>query len=145
MSKPNLIVMAYSEPWCSAISRNFPNCRQSWVLSVSDLIDESHRLHGSAAIVEIPQNAPDDFFLELSEISNNSFQLQLFAVGDTRLLDWQPVLRAVGVAAWYWSLLQLPSLVEAIARHHRSVDSVCQPTETKVWSELPWPTAETGG
>jgi hypothetical protein len=141
MSKPNLIVLARSEPWCSAISRNFPECELSWVLNVPALIGESFKFQASAAIVELPAAGADELCIELSELCNNSVQLKLFAVGDRGLLRWQPLLQAAGVATWYWSLLQIPSLVQAIARHHGSVRYVSQSTESRVWADLPWPTA----
>ncbi len=141
MSKPNLIVLAHSKPWCTAISRNFSDLNLSWVLNVPALIDESFKSPASAAIVEIPGNAADEFCVDLYELANNSVQLRLFAVGDVSLLRWQPLLRASGIAMWHWSLLQIPSLVQAIARHHGTVRHGRQSAESSIWSELPWPTA----
>ena len=141
MTKPTLIVLARSEPWCSAISRSFPDCELSWVLNVPSLIDESFKFQASAAIVELPQAGTDEFCIELSELCNNSVQLNLFAVGDRSLLRWQPLLQAAGVATWYWSFLQIPALVQAVARHHDSARYVSQSTESNVWADLPWPTA----
>lgn len=141
MSQPNLIVLAHSKPWCSAISRNFPNFRLSWVLNVAALIEESFQSQASAAIVELPATNVDDFCLELFQLANNSVQQKLFAVGDSQLLKWQPLLRAAGVATWHWSILQIPSLGHAINRHNDSVRHPRQSTESGVWSDLPWPTA----
>ena len=141
MPKPDLIVLAHSKPWCSAISRYFPDKKLSWVLNVPSLIDESFRHQASAAIVELPTAAADQFCVDLFELANNSVQLKLFAVGDSSLLKWQPLLRAAGVATWQWSLLQVPALVQAVERHYRLARYVPQSIESGVWSELPCPTA----
>ena len=88
MSKPTLIVLAHSEPWCSAISRSFPDCELSWVLNVPALVGESFKYQASAAIVELPTAGADEFCIELAELCNNSVQLKVFAVGDNELLKW---------------------------------------------------------
>lgn len=140
MRNPNLIVLAHSKPWCSAIPRYFPDAKLSWVLNVPALIDESFKYQASAAIVELPHAKISEFCVELFELANNSVQMKLFVVGDERLLKWQPLLQSAGVASWHWSLLQIPSLVQAVDKHHGWARFVSHSTESSVWSDLPWPT-----
>ena len=138
MSKQNLIVLAHSDPWCSAISRSFPDYQLTWVLSLRDLVEESLKHQASVAVVELPITNPAEFCIELYQLENNSVQMKTFVVGDQGLLKWRPLLRAVGVAAWYWSFLQIPSLVGSISNHFASVRYQIQSTETRVWEDLPW-------
>ena len=143
--KPKLIVLAHSESWCSAIRRNLSTTKTSWVLDPDGLIDASVIEPGVAAIVEIGSANTADICKNLFQLSNNSTQMRLFAVGDTRLLKWSPLLRACGFSAWYWSLLQVPDLAQAIEKHRTTVRTPELSIESKVWSSLPWPGAATEG
>lgn len=140
---PPLIVLAQSKPWCSLIQRSFPNLRLSWVLDTQSLIRESQAQQGCAAIVEIPRTQTVEFCRELSQLTNNSQQLRLFAVGGDGLLEQRPLLRASGFAAWFDSLLQAETIVRAIDRHYMSLRIPETSIESRVLATLPWPTATT--
>lgn len=139
MAKPNLIVLAQSEPWCSTIARSFPEFRRVWVLNVDDLAQASIEVPNSAAIVEIPSIRAPEFCVELSRFLNNSNRLRIFSVGDERLAKWQPLLLAAGVTACYWSLLQFPSLARAIQRHTDPGIGASESMRAEIWRDLPWP------
>ena len=141
--KPNLIVLAHSDSWCSAIRRKFSVAKLSWVLDPNGLIEASFDAPGAAAIVEIRSASSEDVFKSVFQLSNNSFQVKLFAVGDASLLNRTALLRASGFSGWYWSLLQIPELTRAIAKHHCGVQMPKTAIELKVWSSLPWPGAAT--
>ena len=141
--KPNLIVLAHSDSWCSAIRRNFTASKLSWVLDPAGLIEVSFESPGAAAIVEVRMTAAADVCKTVFQLSNNSFQIRLFAVGDASLLELSDFLRASGFSAWYWSLLQIPDLASAVAKHHWTARLPEQAIESKVGSTLPWPGAAT--
>ena len=83
---PDVIVLAHSAPWCSAIRRNFPDTRLSWVLNIDGLLEESFQSQATVAIVEFPRPNEDEIWPKLNHLANNSQNLKLFAVGDDGLL-----------------------------------------------------------
>jgi hypothetical protein len=137
----DMIVFVESARWCSAIRRNFSRERLSWVLSVDDLIEEARQRKAIVAIVEFSTSNIFAFAEKLHTLANNSQNLKLFTIGDDGLLTWRPVLRAIGVAASYWSFIQVPDLVQAVNQHRLSCPTREPSIEQSVWASLPWPTA----
>ena len=137
----DMIVLAESAPWCSTLRRNFSRERLSWTLNVDDLIDEACQREAIVAIVEFSAGSFAENAEKLHALANNSQNLKLFTIGDDGLLPWRPVLRGIGVAAWYWSFIQVPNLVQAVNQHRNSCPTRELSIEQTVWASLPWPTA----
>lgn len=142
-TRDHIIVFAHSARWCSAIRRNFSHAKLSWVLDIDGLLEEAFEGQSTAAIVEYPFSNLDEIGVPLNQLSNNSLNLKLFAVGDDGLVGWRPFLRAVGFAGCYWSLLQIPELVQVVKTHSQSLPPRNQSIEQSVMTNLPWPTAAT--
>ena len=143
---PNLIiVLAQSKSWASIIRRHFTDAKLSWVLDLEGLEKEVFKNQAIAAIVEIPTHQVDETCVRLARMDNNSHNLKLFAVGEKELQDWQTLLRATGISAWFWSPLQASSLSAVIQRHRQTVKPRTVPLETGFESNLPWPNAADEG
>ena len=140
-TKPNLIVLAHSESWCSLIERNFRHAKLSWVLDPENLLTEASRLIGAAAIVEVSTPKIESLCTGLISGRNNSWRLGLFAVGPPALENCRTLLSIAGFAASFHSPTEAPELVRTISKHHATVKPATVSIESRVWSELPWPTA----
>jgi len=136
-----IIVFANSKSWSSTISRSFDRQKLSWVLDLDSLKNEVFNYESCAAIIEIPQNGQADFFGRLSELSNNSQQVKLFAVGDS-LAGFGNLIRASGIAMACSSPLEIPRLIESIRLYEQSLPERLQTLEASIESNLPWATAE---
>ena len=143
MSRQKIFVLGRSEPWCSAIKRSLVDEKLSWVLDLENLIHESADSFGATAIIEILTDDLQNTCRELTPLINNSLQLKLFALGEPSLNRWKPLLNASGFAATFCGFLELPALIRAVRKHPWSAISIPKSIETRVWADLPWPTAAT--
>ena len=139
--KQTIFVLGKSESWCSAIRRNFGADNLSWVLDVESLIRESSSSLGAIAIVEFSPDELPGICRKLDCLFNNSVQLRLLAVGDSRIAFYKPLLNAAGFSATFCGFLEVPALVRAVRKHQSSATVKSQTIETQVWADLPWPTA----
>ncbi len=144
MSHPNLIVLAQSPAWCSLVERRFQSANLSWVLNFESLAEEAAQSRGAAAIVELRPKSLFEDCVQAASLANNPFQVKLFAVAEFELQPWLPLLAAAGFSAWFDSLMQAPGLELCISKHLASIRATPQSLETRIWSELPWPSATSG-
>ena len=145
-ARPTVLVLAHSKPWCAALAKSFSNVQLTWALTIEDLLIEADRGEAIAAILEFPiANFPgangNRTSQLLDQLTNHSHHVALFAVGDEIWIRSNPLLRALGFAASFYSLHQISALVQAVKRHSDSIPDKKRSIEQQVQTNLPWATA----
>lgn len=148
-NSPRIVLLSSGPVWHGAIRRELQrrgfDTKKSLIQAISfgDLEEETNASLGSVGVIHVSRQNLDLACRHVHSTSNNPYgSVYLSAAApDLRMAEKQ--FREIGFADCFWSVIQVPRLVNHAIRITSTVNRQHQTIEQTVWANLPWkPTSE---